>query len=56
VSICQNEIRKNVKALQIDIPENLPLVLTDSKAIEQIVVNLRSMPLTLRIRRIPGSG
>jgi phosphoglycerate-specific signal transduction histidine kinase len=40
VLICQDEIRKNVKALQIDIPENLPLVLTDPVAIEQVVVNL----------------
>ena len=40
VSICQNEILKNVKSLQIDIPENLPPVLTDPDAIEQILVNL----------------
>ena len=31
---------KNVKSLQIDIPENLPPVLTDPDAIEQILVNL----------------
>ncbi|MFH0994538.1 MAG: PAS domain S-box protein [Pseudomonadota bacterium] len=40
VSLCREEIRKNVNSLHLVIPENLPLILTDPEAIEQILVNL----------------
>jgi C4-dicarboxylate-specific signal transduction histidine kinase len=40
VSICQHDIRKKVKSLQIDIPGNLPPVWSDPDAIELILVNL----------------
>jgi len=40
VSLCRREIRKNVKSLHLDIPENFPLIRTDPEAVEQILVNL----------------
>ncbi len=40
VSFCRGEIRKNVKSLHLDIPDNLPLIRTDPDAVEQILVNL----------------
>ena len=40
VSICREEIRKNVKSLHLDVPENLLPILTDPDALEQVLVNL----------------
>ena len=40
VSLCRQEIRKNVKSLHLVIPENFPLIRTDPEAIEQILVNI----------------
>ncbi|MCX5880903.1 MAG: PAS domain S-box protein, partial [Deltaproteobacteria bacterium] len=40
VSLCREEIRKNVKSLHLVVPENLPPILTDPEAVEQILVNL----------------
>ena len=40
VSICREEIRKNVKSLHLIIPEEIPPILTDPEAVEQILVNI----------------
>ena len=40
IAICAGEIRKKVKTFVTEIPENLPPILTDPDAVEQIVVNL----------------
>jgi signal transduction histidine kinase/CheY-like chemotaxis protein len=40
ISICSGRIRKIVKRFDVTIPENIPALLTDPLALEQVVVNL----------------
>ncbi len=40
VAICRSKIDKMVKLFEVNIPENLPQVYTDSGAIEQVLINL----------------
>ena len=40
MAICAGELKKKVKSVDIDIPEDLPMVLTDPGAVEQILINL----------------
>ena len=40
LSICQNQIRKRIKQLEINIPEGLPGIVTNPKVIEQVIINL----------------
>ncbi|MBI5591165.1 MAG: PAS domain S-box protein [Deltaproteobacteria bacterium] len=40
VSFCREEIRIHVKSLHLAIPDDLPPILTDPEAIEQILINL----------------
>ena len=40
ISICRGRMKKTVKSFEVAIPENLPMLLTDPLAIEQVVVNL----------------
>lgn len=40
VAFCRSKIRKTVKTLNVNIPENLPEVLIDSRPLEQILTNL----------------
>jgi PAS domain S-box-containing protein len=40
VAICGAEIKKNVKSFAIDICEDVEMIMTDEKALEQILINL----------------
>ena len=40
VSICRNQIAKTIKSFTVDIPEDYPLVMTDTQALKQILLNL----------------
>lgn len=40
VALCWSKIRKTVKTLNVNIPENLPEILIDSRLLEQILTNL----------------
>ena len=40
VSICRSKINRMVNSFEIDIPKDLPLIKTDSEAIETAVINL----------------
>lgn len=40
ISICKNEIRKTVNQFDVDVEANLPILLTDSEALEQVIINL----------------
>lgn len=40
ISICLGRIKKTVKTFEAAIPENLPVLITDPLALEQVVVNL----------------
>ena len=40
ISICQNEINSAVESFDVDIPPNLPLIKSDPKIVEQVLVNL----------------
>jgi len=40
VAICTGELRKKVKSVEINVSDDLPMVLTDPEALEQILVNL----------------
>jgi PAS domain S-box-containing protein len=39
-TICRSEIRKSVRSFELDVPEELPPILSDSEAVEQIIINL----------------
>jgi len=40
IGICKSQIKKKVKFLKISIQEDLPKIFTNSKAIEQVLINL----------------
>jgi signal transduction histidine kinase len=40
VSICRSKINRMVKSFEVDIPEGLPEIYTDSETIETVVINL----------------
>lgn len=40
VSICRSKINRMVKSFEVSIPEEIPLIYTDSEAIETAVINL----------------
>jgi signal transduction histidine kinase len=40
VSICRSKINRMVKSFEVDIPEGLPGIYTDSETIETVVINL----------------
>jgi signal transduction histidine kinase len=40
IGICESQIKKRIKYLNISIQEDLPKVFTNSKAIEQVLINL----------------
>lgn len=40
VAICRNEIKKTVKDFQIRVEEDLPAIMADVEAIEQVLINL----------------
>jgi len=40
IGICESQIKKRIKFLNINIQENLPKIFTNSKAIEQVLINL----------------
>ena len=40
ISICGNKINSAVKSFDVNIPPNLPLIKTDPKIVEQVLVNL----------------
>lgn len=40
ISICRNKIENMVQSFKIDIPDKIPLIKTDPRIIEQILVNL----------------
>ena len=40
VDICRNEIKKTVKDFEVRVEENLPTIIADSEAIEQVIINL----------------
>ena len=40
IAVCRSRIRKRVKSFNVNIADDLPLVYTDPKALEQILVNL----------------
>jgi len=40
VALCQKQIRKTVKSFEVNIAEDVPLIFTDSVALEQVLVNL----------------
>jgi len=40
ISICKGEIKRRVKSFELAVDENLPQVLIDPEAVEQVVVNL----------------
>ncbi|MFP4477077.1 MAG: PAS domain S-box protein [Desulfatibacillaceae bacterium] len=40
LSLCENQIKKHVRHLAVDIPDGLPPIRTNPKAIEQVVINL----------------
>jgi len=40
VAICTGELQKKVKSVEINVADDLPMVLTDPEAVEQILVNL----------------
>ena len=39
IAVCRSQISKRVKSFDVNISENLPLVYTDPKALEQVMVN-----------------
>jgi signal transduction histidine kinase len=40
VSICRSKINRMVKSFEVDIPDDLPRICTDSETIETVVINL----------------
>ncbi len=40
VAICRGEIRKTVKEFEVHVEENLPTIMADAEAIEQVIINL----------------
>lgn len=40
VAICRSEIRKTVKDFEVRVEENLPTIMADVEAIEQVIINL----------------
>jgi PAS domain S-box-containing protein len=40
ITICRSELTNRVKSFELDIPPALPLMLLDTKALEQVLVNL----------------
>ncbi|NVL91290.1 MAG: PAS domain-containing protein [Desulfobacterales bacterium] len=40
VAICRGEIKKKVKSFEMEIPEDLPEILTDPHTLEQVLINL----------------
>lgn len=40
ISICQGRLRKGIKTFETDLPEDLPPLVTDPLAVEQVMVNL----------------
>jgi C4-dicarboxylate-specific signal transduction histidine kinase len=40
VALCRGQIRKTVRSFEVNIAEDVPLIFTDSAALEQILVNL----------------
>ena len=40
IALCENKVRKSVKTLTVDIPQNMPPVLSDPYALQHILINL----------------
>jgi signal transduction histidine kinase len=40
IVLCKNKVRNNVKTLSVEIPQNLPPLLSDPYALQQILINL----------------
>ena len=40
IALCENKVRKNVKTLSVEIPQDLPLILSDPYALQHILINL----------------
>ena len=40
VAICRNEIKKTVRNFEVRVEENMPAVMADAEAIEQVIINL----------------
>jgi signal transduction histidine kinase/ABC-type nitrate/sulfonate/bicarbonate transport system substrate-binding protein len=40
VSICRSKINRMVKSFEVDIPDDLPMIFTDSETLETVVINL----------------
>ena len=40
LAMCRSQLMKSVRSLDVDVPEDLPLILTDPKAVEQVLVNV----------------
>ncbi len=40
VTMCQTEIKRSVQAIHLEIPDELPLILTEPHSLEQVLINL----------------
>ena len=40
IALCENKVRNNVKTLSVEIPQNLPPILSDPYALQHILINL----------------
>jgi PAS domain S-box-containing protein len=64
VAMCMGEIKKKIKHFKVSIPDETPIIVSDSEAVEQILINLLINAIqasdkpesSLKVSVIPGSS